>query len=156
MSLHSSHLQIDPALCVDLRIVVLAARFNPELVDGMLKLTTERLRELGVFEDNITTKRVPGSAELPYASKQALKNGNFDVVIALGVLIAGETQHHDIVSRTASIGLQQVALEIEKPVINGVISAETYDQAKDRTIGKIQRGIEFADAAVEMALWTIK
>ncbi|MCG8525715.1 MAG: 6,7-dimethyl-8-ribityllumazine synthase [Opitutales bacterium] len=156
MSLHSSSLQIDPAECANLKIVILAARFNPELVDGMLQLTVERLKEIGLPEENIIIQRIPGSAELPYASQQALKSGVFDVAIALGVLIAGETQHHDIVSRTASIGLQQVALELEKPVINGVISAETYAQAEDRTIGKIQRGIEFADAAVEMALWKIK
>ena len=136
-----------------LKIAIVASRFNDELVGGMLKRTIENLILAGVPEANLKIDRVPGSAELPYASQLRAREGVYDVVIALGVLIAGETQHHDIISRTASLGLQQVSLSESIPVINGVISAETLQQAEDRTIGKLDRGKEFAEAAIEMAHW---
>lgn len=136
-----------------LKIAILASRFNDELVGGLLERTVKRLIALGVPEANLKVDRVPGSAELAYASQLRAKSGNYEVVIALGVLIAGETQHHDIISRTVSMGLQHVSLTEGIPVINGVISAETLEQAKDRTIGKMERGKEFAEAAIEMAHW---
>ena len=136
-----------------LKIAIVASRFNDELVGGMLKHTVDNLIQAGVQELNLKIDRVPGSAELPYASQLRAREGIYDAVIALGVLIAGETQHHDIISRTASLGLQQVSLSKNIPVINGVISAETRQQAEDRTIGKLDRGKEFAEAAIEMAHW---
>lgn len=136
-----------------LKIAILASRFNEELVGGLLERTVKNLILLGVLETNLKINRVPGSAELAYASQLRAKSGAFDVVIALGVLIAGETQHHDIISRSVTLGLQEVSLSENIPVINGVISAETLQQAKDRTIGKIERGKEFAEAAIEMAHW---
>jgi 6,7-dimethyl-8-ribityllumazine synthase len=137
----------------NLRVAVIASRFNESLVGGMLERTLAALLELGVQREHIRLDRVPGSAELPYACQVRAQEGLFDVLVALGVLIAGETQHHDIVSRTVSMGLQHVALQHNIPVINGVISAETWQQAEDRTIGRIERGREFAEAAVIMAHW---
>ena len=136
-----------------LKFAIIASRFNDELVGGLLKRTVENLIQAGVPETNLKISRVPGSAELPYASQLRAREGIYDAVIALGVLIAGETQHHDIISRTASMGLQQVSLNENIPVINGVIAAETLKQAEDRTIGKLDRGKEFAEAAIEMAHW---
>jgi 6,7-dimethyl-8-ribityllumazine synthase len=136
-----------------LRIAIIASRFNDDLVGGMLERTVKNLVLLGVPEANLKVDRVPGSAELAYASQSRARSGNYDVVIALGVLIAGETQHHDIISRTVSLGLQQVSLAESIPVLNGVISAETLEQARDRTIGELNRGKEFAEAAIEMAHW---
>lgn len=135
------------------RIAIVASRFNPDLIDGLMERTRSRLQELGIRDNHIDCMRVPGSAELPYAAQRLADSGRYRVVIALGVLIRGETQHHDIISRTVSIGLQEVALSRRIPVINGVISAESWEQARDRTIGPIERGREFAEAAAEMANW---
>ncbi len=136
-----------------LKFAIIASRFNEELVGGLLERTVNELHRLGVGEDRLKIDRVPGSAELAYAAQLRAREGQYNAVIALGVLIAGETQHHDIVSRTVTMGLQQVSLSENLPVINGVISAESYRQAEDRTIGKIERGKEFAEAAVVMAHW---
>lgn len=136
-----------------LKFAIIASRFNEALVGGLLQRTVDELLELGVLRENLRIDRVPGSAELAYAAQSRAREGAFNAVIALGVLIAGETQHHDIVSRTVSMGLQQVSLNESLPVINGVISAESYRQAEDRTIGRIERGKEFAEAAVVMAHW---
>ncbi len=136
-----------------LKFAIIASRFNEELVGGLLERTVDELKKLGVPAENLNIDRVPGSAELAFAAQKRAREGCYHAVIALGVLIAGETQHHDIVSRTVSAGLQQVSLNEDLPVINGVISAESYRQAEDRTIGRIERGKEFAEAAVVMAHW---
>jgi len=136
------------------RIAIVASRFNPDLIDGLMERTRSRLDDLGINESRVDCMRVPGSAELPYAAQRLANCGRYRVIIALGVLIRGETQHHDIISRTVSFGLQEVALSRRIPVINGVISAESWEQARDRTIGPIERGREFAEAAVEMANWS--
>jgi 6,7-dimethyl-8-ribityllumazine synthase len=153
MSLNASILTFDPALLGSIHIAVIASRFNPELVDGLLSSTLTSLRNAGLRDDQVVMSRVPGSAELPYACLQRAKSHSFQAIIALGVLIAGDTQHHDIVARSVTDSLQQLALTHSIPVINGVIAAETYQQAEDRTIGRIARGEEFAHAAMEMALW---
>lgn len=153
MSQHAPQFDFSQVDNRSLRVTLIASRFNEELVGGLLERTITELKRLGVQSENLHIDRVPGSAELPYACQCRARQHNCDVLIALGVLIAGETQHHDIVSRTVSMGLQQVSLQEQIPVINGVISAETYQQAEDRTVGRIERGKEFAEAAVVMAHW---
>lgn len=153
MSQHAPEFDFSQVDNRSLKVAILASRFNEELVGGLLERTVVELEHLGVQRDNLQIDRVPGSAELAYACQFRARERKFDVLIALGVLIAGETQHHDIVSRTVSLGLQQVSLQEQLPVINGVISAESYRQAEDRTIGRIERGKEFAEAAVVMAHW---
>ena len=96
--------------------------------------------------------RVPGSHEIPWAAQAFAAGGECDCVIALGVLIAGETNHHEMVGQSVSLTLQRVAIETGIPVINGVIVANSTGQAKARCVGKINRGREFAMAALEMAV----
>lgn len=129
---------------------IVAARFNAELVDALLARVIERLRASGVKEKAITIARVPGSHEVPWAA-QALAGKSRDVVIGLGVLIGGDTSHHEMVGQSVSNALQTVALATRTPVINGVIVANTLEQAEARCRGKINRGAEFAAAALEMA-----
>jgi 6,7-dimethyl-8-ribityllumazine synthase len=85
------------------------------------------------------------------AAQWLAANGKRDCVIGLGVLVAGNTNHHEMVGQSVSHALQQVALATHVPVINGVIVANNLKQAKDRCIGSINRGAEFAQAALEMA-----
>lgn len=133
------------------RIGIAAARFNETLVDGLLARVLERLRASKVSEANIGAVRVPGSHEVPWAAHALATGGQYDCVIGLGVLIAGDTNHHEMVGESVSHALQQVALLTHVPVINGVIVVNSLVQAEDRCIGKINRGAEFAAAALEMA-----
>jgi 6,7-dimethyl-8-ribityllumazine synthase len=110
---------------------LVAARYNPELVDGLLQ-------------------RVLDAHEVPVAAGW-LADGGFDAVIALGVLIGGDTNHHEMVGQSVSHALQQVSVATGVPVINGVVVTDTWKQAADRCTGRVDRGAEFARAALEMA-----
>ncbi|MES2692621.1 MAG: 6,7-dimethyl-8-ribityllumazine synthase [Verrucomicrobiota bacterium] len=133
------------------RIGIAAARFNERLVDGMLARVVAGLQAAGVSETNIATIRVPGSHEVPWAAQALAVGGQYDCVIGLGVLIAGDTNHHEMVGDSVSHALQQVALATRVPAINGVIVVHSLAQAEARTVGPIDRGAEFAAAALEMA-----
>jgi 6,7-dimethyl-8-ribityllumazine synthase len=128
-----------------------AARFNAALVDGMLERVLGELQAAGVKEKRIKVLRVPGSHEVPVAALWLARAPEFDVVIGLGVLIGGDTNHHEMVGQSVSHALQDIALSTGTPVINGVIVANTQAQAEARTTGAINRGGEFARAALEMA-----
>ena len=88
---------------------------------------------------------------MPWAALALASGGQCDCVIGLGVLIAGDTNHHEMVGESVSHALQRVALETAVPVINGVIVVNSLAQAKARFTGRINRGAEFAAAALEMA-----
>jgi 6,7-dimethyl-8-ribityllumazine synthase len=130
-------------------IGIAAARFNEELVDALLARVTAGLRAAGVKERKIALVRVPGSHEVPWAAAE-LARSRCDCVIGLGVLIGGDTSH-EMVGQSVSHALQRVALETRVPVINGVIVADTRAQAEARCRGQIDRGAEFAAAALAMA-----
>jgi 6,7-dimethyl-8-ribityllumazine synthase len=133
------------------RIAVAAARFNGPLVEPLLKRVLAGLSAAGVKDQNVTLVRVPGSNELPVAARLLIDAGKKDAVIALGVIIRGGTIHFELIATAATQGLMDVALSSRVPVINGVIVAENLAQAKARCAGRIDRGGEFADAAVSMA-----
>lgn len=130
---------------------IVAARFNEALVDALLERVNAGLAAAGVKPAKITVVRVPGSHEVPWAAHALARRGRLDAVIALGVLIGGDTSHHEMVGQSVSHALQRVALETRTPVINGVIVADTRAQAVARCTGRINRGAEFAAAALEMA-----
>lgn len=132
-------------------IGIVAARFNPALVEALLQTVLARLKAAGVKEKRITVIRVPGSHEVPVAVQWLAQGGRRDAVIALGVLIGGDTNHHELVGQSVSHACQQVALATRTPIINGVIVADNLKQAEKRCSGAINRGAEFARAAVEMA-----
>lgn len=132
------------------RIGIVAARFNPELVDALLATVVRELRAAGVKPGRIEVLRVPGSHEVPLAA-QWLARGRHDAVVAVGVLIKGGTSHHSIVADGVTHALQRVALDTGVPVINGVIVVESRKQAEERSRGRINRGAEFAHAALAMA-----
>jgi 6,7-dimethyl-8-ribityllumazine synthase len=131
-------------------IGIVAARFNEELVDALLARVRAGLRAAGVKERRLALVRVPGSHEVPWAAAE-LARRRCDCVIGLGVLIGGDTSHHEMVGQSVSHALQRVALETRVPVINGVIVADTRAQAEARCRGRIDRGAEFAAAALAMA-----
>lgn len=141
-----SSLSLRGAAC---KVGIVAARYNEALVNGLLSRVEAELRDAGVRR--ITLVRVPGSHEVPYAAAELARRPGTDVVIALGLLIGGDTNHHEMVGQSVSHALQQVALQHRVPVINGVIVTDTPAQARARCTGRINRGAEFARAALEMA-----
>jgi 6,7-dimethyl-8-ribityllumazine synthase len=132
-------------------IGIVAARYNSTLVDALLHTVFETLTAAGVKQKRITVIRVPGSHEVPWGAQALARRKGCDCVIGLGVLIAGNTNHHEMVGQSVSHALQQVALATRVPVINGVIVTENLKQAEERSIGAINRGAEFARAALDMA-----
>jgi 6,7-dimethyl-8-ribityllumazine synthase len=135
----------------DFRVGIVAARFNVGLVDALVSRARARLEAAGVPSVAIETVRVPGSHEVPWAVQRLGESGRFDVLIALGVLIAGDTNHHEMVGDAVAAALMRVSLDTRVPVINGVVVVNTREQAEVRTVGKYDRGSEFASAALEMA-----
>ncbi|MEZ5275351.1 MAG: 6,7-dimethyl-8-ribityllumazine synthase [Opitutaceae bacterium] len=133
-----------------IRVAIVAARFNQDLVDRLLERTLKGLAEAGVAEEGIELVRVPGSNEVPVAVQYLAMSDRFDACIGLGLIIRGETLHYEIIAHGSSRALQEVALNTGVPVINGIIVAENEGQAVERCGGKFDRGREFAMAAVEM------
>lgn len=129
------------------RVAVIAARFNGDIVEALLKDCVARLEELGAMA--ITIERVPGAFELPLAGKWAAEQ--HDAVICLGCVIRGDTPHFEYVCETAAAGISRAALDSGKPVIFGVLTTNSHEQAVARTNGSHSRsGYNFADAAAEM------
>lgn len=133
------------------RLGIVAARFNEELVAALLARLVAGLKGAGVKGKKLTLLRVPGSHEVPWAAGRLAAARKFDCVVALGVLIGGDTNHHEMVGQSVSHALQRVALDTGVPVINGVIVTDNLAQARVRCLGRINRGAEFAHAALEMA-----
>jgi 6,7-dimethyl-8-ribityllumazine synthase len=129
----------------------MAAKFNAEIVDELLAGCVARLTELGIAFGSIEINRVPGAFELPVAAKLAAKSGRFSAIICLGAVIRGDTPHFDYVAGEAARGIQQVAIDEAIPVIFGVLTTNTEEQARERIGGKHgHAGQRAAEAAVEM------
>ncbi len=135
----------------DVRIGIVAARFNATIVDELLAGCLRRLKELGVSEPRTEVHRVPGAFELPVAAQAMARTGRFSAVICLGCVIRGDTPHFDYVAGEAARGIRQVALAEHLPVIFGVLTTNTEEQARDRAGGPHgHAGERAADAAAEM------
>lgn len=133
-----------------LKIAIILPTFNDKLGNELLDNTIAELKRLKV--KTIQTFRVPGSLELIYATRKLIETKTFDAIIALGVVIRGETIHFDLVCNNTYAGLTKINAKGKIPIIFGVIATDTIKQAKDR-IGKtkMNKGAQFAQAAVAMA-----
>ena len=140
-------LKIDP----NLRIGISAARFNADLVDELLAGCLRRLNQLGVTANQIDLVRVPGAFELPVTARAFAETGRHAAVICLGAVVRGDTPHFDFVAGECARGLQAVATNTGLPVIFGVLTTNTHQQALDRVGGSHgHAGERAAEAAVEM------
>ena len=150
MKLISSRPQISNSK--NLKIAIILSRFNDSLGNELYENTLQTLKKHGVSAGNIKLVRVPGAMELPLAAKLLAKQKKFQAIIALGVVIKGETPHFEHVCTQSQRGLMDVQLQTEVPVIFGVITANTLKQATDRIEkSKLNKGKEFAESAIEMA-----
>ena len=133
------------------RFAIVAGRFNSFVVEPLVAGAIEALRRHGIGEDRITLVRVPGSFEIPLTAKKLAENGKYAAVICLGAVIRGETDHYDHVAGSAASGVAQAGLATGVPVIFGVLTCESVQQAIDRAGGKAgNKGAEAALTAVEM------
>lgn len=135
-----------------LRVCVVVARWNSFVTEPLLEGAVASLRACGVDDDAVTVARVPGAFEVPTAASWAATSGRFDAVICLGAVIRGETAHFEYVAGGAAEGILRVALSTGVPVVFGVLTVDTVEQALARAGGKDgHKGEEAARVAVEMA-----
>ena len=135
----------------DARVGIVAARFNAMIVDELLAGCVRRLKEIGLDENRIDVHRVPGAFELPVAARMMIDTGKFAAVICLGCVIRGDTPHFDYVAGEAARGIQGVATSTGVPVIFGVLTTNTEEQARARIGGAHgHAGERAAEAAAEM------
>ena len=133
------------------RFAIVVSRWNDRLTSRLEDGAVEALLESGADRDFIEVFGVPGSFELPLACLKAAQTGSFDAVIALGVVIRGDTPHFDYVAGQAASGIMQASLTTRIPVLFGVITADTAEQAEARCGNKTDnKGYEAALSAVEM------
>ncbi len=131
---------------------IVAARFNELFVDRLVHGAVDGLARHGVPDDAIDVVRVPGSLEIPIAAQRLATKGTYSAIICLGVVIRGATVHFEHVADGAASGIASVALSHDIPVINGLIAAETLEQAMERSGTKLgNKGFDAAIAAIEMA-----
>lgn len=140
----------------DLWFAIVAARYNGDLVGALLERAQKTLLDAHVPPEQIKVVHVPGSAEIPYAAHMLAMTGEYDAVIGLGVVIAGDTPHHEIIASSTAVALQSSALRSEVPMINGILVTLDRAQAEARCTGVIDRGPEFARAALEMAVHRVE
>lgn len=127
---------------------IVASQYNPEYVKGLIDSTR---RELEILSPNprISLHQVSGAFEIPVILQEVAQRGNVDVIIALGVIIQGETAHGDLIARSVTQALQEIALRFRLPVIHEVLLVKTEEQARVRSTGdELNRGTEAARAAV--------
>lgn len=135
-----------------LRFAVILSRFNSAFGDKLLQGACEELQRLGAAESHIEVFKVPGAFEIPVLAATLARGGRFQAILALGTIIRGETPHFDYVCEAALSGINQVAIATQIPIANGIITANTQEQAVDRTGGRSGHlGVQAAQAAVEMA-----
>jgi 6,7-dimethyl-8-ribityllumazine synthase len=132
-------------------IAVVAAEWNPEVTDALLRGAVDTLLEHGVREENLIVRRVPGTFELSSAADMLLADTAIDAVICIGCVIQGETRHFEFICQAVSQGITNVALKRERPVIFSVLTTNTMEQALDRAGGKHgNKGVEGAITALKM------
>ncbi|MFU8847600.1 MAG: 6,7-dimethyl-8-ribityllumazine synthase [Opitutales bacterium] len=137
-----------------IRFAVVGARYNETLVDALVREACATLEAAGAPAPLV--ERVPGSAELPFAASLLAESGQFDAIIVIGMVIAGDTNHHNVLGDSTAITLQNLSIQTGLPIINGIIVVDHHEQAEARAGSTINRGKEFAESALAMATYTNK
>ncbi len=136
----------------DLRFGIVVSKFNEEVTSRLEAGALETLTHHGAHGDAIQLVRVPGAFEIPLVARQLAQSRQFDAVICLGAVIRGETSHFDLISAEMSRGIAQASLDAGTPVVFGVLTTNTAEEALARAgTTEINRGVEAARTAIEMA-----
>ncbi len=130
---------------------IVASRFNDFICGRLIEGSIDALIRAGAEEKDIIIHKVPGSFELPLAAKKLAKSGRYDAIICLGAIIRGATPHFEYISAEVSKGIAMVGLETEVPVVFGVLTTDTIEQAIERAGTKSgNKGADAAMTAIEM------
>ena len=132
-----------------LRVGVVAARFNADIVDALLEGALRTLAEHDVRGDDVVLARVAGAWELPQVAQAMADSGEIDAIVALGCIIRGETYHFELVANESGAGVTRVGLDYRLPIANAILTVENLEQAQAR---QVEKGVDAARVAVEMAL----
>jgi 6,7-dimethyl-8-ribityllumazine synthase len=147
MTVYEGHLRGE-----GLRVAIAASRFNEAIVTRLVDGAVDGLRRHGVDPDAIDLAWAPGAFELPLVAARLAATGSYDAIITLGAVIRGATGHYDLVAGQCAAGVQRAQLDTGVPVIFGVLTTDTIDQAVERAGTKAgNKGFEAASAAIEMA-----
>lgn len=131
------------------RIAIVVAKWNSQVVENLREAAVATLQKYGVIQ--ISVLHVSGSYELPQGANIALQYQHYDAVICLGCVIQGETRHFEFICQSVSSAIQQVSLKYNKPVVFGVLTTDTFEQASERAGGKFgNKGTDAAITALEM------
>ena len=142
-----------------MKIGIVVSEWNYNITGALLKGALETLKKHGAKEENILVRTVPGSFELTFAASQLLKCTEVDAVIVLGCVVRGDTPHFDYVCMGVTQGIAQLNAEGNAPVIFGLITTDTMEQAEERSGGKLgNKGDECAICAIKMVdfVWSLK
>ena len=135
-----------------LKVGIVAARFNEFIVGKLVSGAEDALRRHGVSEDDLDIAWVPGAYEIPLIAQKMAKSGKYDMVLCLGAVIRGSTSHYDLVCNECAKGVAQVGLQTGLPVLFGVVTTDTIEQAIERAGTKAgNKGYDVACAGIEMA-----
>ena len=133
------------------RFAIVVSRYNESITSKLLEGALGTLTEAGVADDVILVAHVPGAWEIPIVAARLARSGEYDAVITLGAVIKGETTHDEHINRHVSLALGELALETNLPVIFGLLTCNTLEQAIHRSGGNVgNKGVECAQAALEM------
>lgn len=133
------------------QFAIVCARFNGFIVESLLAGALDTLKRNGVDDESITVVMVPGAFELPVIAQNLAQSGKYSAIIALGAVIRGATPHFDIVANESAKGLSAIALDNSIPVINGILTTDSIEQAIERAGTKAgNKGSEAAAVAIEM------
>ena len=135
----------------EIKIGLVASRFNEFIVSKLVGGAEDCLKRHGVEDDNITLAWVPGAYEIPLIAQKMAKSGKYDAVICLGAVIRGATSHYDYVCNEVSKGIAQVSIASDIPVLFGVVTTDSIEQAIERAGTKAgNKGYDCAMSALEM------
>ncbi|GJL50056.1 6,7-dimethyl-8-ribityllumazine synthase [Candidatus Nitrospira salsa] len=136
----------------DYRFGIVVSKFNEFVTSRLLSSTIETLKQYGAVEDDLRVVRVPGAFEIPIIARQLAVSKHYHAVICLGAVIQGDTPHFDYICTETARGIAQISLDTQVPVIFGVLTVNTVEQALERSgSSERNRGAEAARSAIEMA-----
>jgi 6,7-dimethyl-8-ribityllumazine synthase len=143
---------IEPApIPAETRIAIVVAEWNKNITQKLLDGAVATLTERGIPDANIDVAWVPGSWEIPLVAMRMTESGNYSAVLCLGAVIRGETTHDEHINRGVSMAMMDIALEFDMPVLFGVLTCNTLEQAIHRAGGNVgNKGVECAEAALQM------
>lgn len=134
-----------------LKLALVVSRFNNLFTDKLLEGAVDCFRRHGGVVDDVSVAYVPGAFELPFVAGRMAKSGAYDAVICLGVVIRGDTPHFDYIANESAKGIAQIGLDTGVPVVYGLVTADTLEQAIERSGTKAgNKGWDAAQSAIEM------